>query len=63
MTIADLSTWIGLGITLISLLYVLAKFKAEFELHKKILNELIVKVEAINTDFTFVKGYLFGKQS
>ncbi len=63
MNISDLHSYIGIILTIGGFFYVFAKFKAEFELHKKILNELFVKVESINNDLTFMKGYMFGKKS
>ena len=63
MSIETMQSIFGLLITIGGLFYVLAKFKAEFDLHKKLLSDLILKVEAINTEQIFLKGYLFGKQN
>ena len=70
MTINDFQSYLGLAITIIGFLYVFAKFKAEFDLHKKILNELLVRVERIDIrqqtmseEFNLMKGFIFGKQS
>jgi len=70
MTINDFQSYLGVVITIIGFLYVFAKFKAEFDLHKKILNELLVRVERIDIrqqtmreEFNLMKGFIFGKQS
>jgi hypothetical protein len=70
MTINDFQSYLGVAITIIGFLYVFAKFKAEFDLHKKILNELLVRVERIDIrqqtmseEFNLMKGFIFGKQS
>lgn len=70
MTINDFQSYLGVAITIIGFLYVFAKFKAEFDLHKKILNELLVRVERIDVrqqtmseEFNLMKGFIFGKQS
>jgi hypothetical protein len=70
MTINDFQSYLGVAITIIGFLYVFAKFKAEFDLHKKILNELLIRVEridirqqTISEEFNLMKGFIFGKQS
>ena len=69
MTINDFQSYLGLAITIIGFLYVFAKFKAEFDLHKKILNELLVRVERIDVrqqtmseEFNLMKGFIFGSR-
>lgn len=69
MTINDFQSYLGIAITIIGFLYVFAKFKAEFDLHKKILNELLVRVERIDVrqqtmseEFNLMKGFIFGSR-
>lgn len=52
---------VQIAVTLLGFIVILVKYKTEFDLHKKILEDLIKKVDAINTDVNFMKGFLFGK--
>lgn len=76
MTINDFQSYLSVIITLIGFLYVFAKFKAEFDLHKRVLNEhekvlreLLYRVERIDIrqqtmseEFNLMKGFIFGSR-
>jgi len=69
MTVGEIQSYVGLGVTILGFLYVFARFRAEFELHKKVLNDLIARVERIDVrqynmseEFNFMKGVLYTKQ-
>lgn len=52
---------IQLVISLVGLAFVLGKYKTVVDHQNKVIDEIGKRVDAINTEFTFMKGWLAGK--